>query len=74
MTLPGEISSCSEVLKKLHQAGMLPGNVSRVVIDINLNKPPVKVFYETSAEKEMMDVCIESIIKNKENFLVKEVR
>jgi hypothetical protein len=60
--------------KQLKDAGVnLPDDVSRIVIDVQANER-IKVYYETYASKEIMDVVVESLMLNKDDIEIKEVR
>ena len=55
--------------KALHEAGLIPDNTRRIVIDIQCDSYVV-IYYETYASKEMMDITIESLIQNKDKIKV----
>lgn len=59
---------------QLKEAGInLPDDVKRIVIDVQVNER-IKVYYETYASKDMMDVVVESLMQNKDDIEIKEVR
>lgn len=62
-----------DFLKPLHEAGLVPDYTKRVVIDIPVNDC-VKVYYETFASKEILDVTIESLIKHKDKIKVVPIK
>ncbi len=63
-----------DIAKRLIEAGIIPKDltVCRVVIDIRVDSA-VKIFYETCADEIALDICLESLIANKEELSVKHV-
>ena len=64
----------TEIWKQLKEAGInLPDDVSRIVIDVQVNQI-TKVYYETIASCKMMDVVIENLMRNKDTIETIEVK
>ena len=55
--------------KALYEAGLIPDNTRRIVIDIQCDSY-VMIYYETYASREMMDITIESLIQHKDMIKV----
>ena len=58
-----------EIGEKLHEAGLIPDNTKRIVIDIKHDNPVI-VYYETYGNAAMVELCIEELIKNKSRLKV----
>jgi predicted transcriptional regulator len=64
----------TEIWKQLKAAGVnLPDDVTRIVIDVQVNQI-TKVYYETNASCKMMDVVIENLMQNKDSIEVIDVK
>jgi len=62
----------NEFICSLIEAGVMPDlPIIRVVIDFQMEEP-VKIFYETHAEKATLDLCLEKLLKGTD-LDVKEV-
>ena len=67
------IITSPEFCQKLVDAGFeLPEMTRRVVIDIKYDAA-VTVYYETLADKKMLDVVIEQLMQNKDGIEVKKI-
>ena len=63
-----------EIWKQLKDAGVnLPDDVSRIVIDVQVNQI-TKVYYETNASCKMMDVVIENLMRNKDSIEIVDIK
>lgn len=59
----------TDIGKVLYEAGLIPDNTRRIVIDIKYDSLVV-VYYETLADKETMDITIENLIKHKDKIKI----
>ena len=64
----------NKTIEKLQEAGVIPKelSISRVMIDIQTDSL-VKIYYETYADGLTIDFCLEELIKNKNQLIVKRV-
>lgn len=63
------------IAKKLIEAGIIPKDlaVRRIVIDVQVDEP-VSIYYETYADKVALDICVESLMANKKDLNIKQMK
>lgn len=62
-----------DIIRELIKAGVVPDlPLMRVVIDFRYNKP-VTIYYESLAEEETVDLCIENLMQNKKDLDIRKV-
>lgn len=61
-----------EFAGKLAEAGIIPENTKRIVIDIPCDGV-VTIYYETLADKNTMDVVLETLLQHKDEIQVKTI-
>lgn len=56
----------------LIEAGVVPDvKITRIVIDLKM-EGPIMVYYETHADGELIDLCLEELIKRKKDLTIKK--
>ena len=64
--------SGAEFGKRLCDAGLIPGNSRRIVIDIQSDRC-VMIYYEIYADSKTLDVVVEELMKHPGKIVVKGV-
>ena len=61
-----------EIGSKLNEAGLIPDNVRRIIIDIPCDGLIV-IYYECLGDKKQIDLVLEELIKNKDKLKIIQV-